>query len=669
MNTLRAFWWKLRSVWQRREVKREIDEELRFHLDQGTAQNVATGMSPEVAAREARKRFGNLQSLREDCRDVRGASFSEAVVQDVRFGLRMLRKNPGFTTVAALTLALGIGVNTATFSIVGAVLLRPVPFPDPDRLVELNESHRKDALLAAYGVSLPNFRDWRAASRSFTHLGIHEGWEFWLTQGEQVRRVPGRNVSWELLPAMGVQPMWGRGFSPEDEKNGGVAVVGFGLWQRLFGADTNLTGKTIVVNDQRQTVIGVMPPGFRFPHGTELWLPLLESRSTSDPLRSRGYRLSGVIGRLKPGVSVRQAQAEMDGLARRLEDQHRNENEDWGIRVSSLHSKMIESVRPALPVLIGVAVCILLIACANLGNLLLSRAITRQKELAIRASVGAGRWRLARQLITESLVLSLLGGTVGFVAVLWCHGLLARLVAPHLPRFAEIKMDVPVFLFSLLVVALTGLLCGLAPVWQIWRADLNGILKESGHRASTDRGGSWLRSGLVVTELALAVVLLIGAGLALRSVHYLLHPGLDVTPGQVLALEVELPKSRYPADAQRLGFYEQLLTRIRALPNVEAAGSASFLEFAGGMRSPMVLEGISDGPDAPARWTWSCAVSPDFFRTLRLPLLQGRDLAAEDRKGTPEVAVISETMARRYWPGENPIGKRFAGRQILTGDW
>ncbi|MBI5383194.1 MAG: ABC transporter permease [Verrucomicrobia bacterium] len=662
MNTLRTIWLKLRSLRQRDEVKQEIDEELRFHLDQRTAENIAAGMSPEEAAREARKRFGNLQSVREECRERRGASFGETMWQDVRFGLRMLRKSPGFTAVAVLTLALGIGVNTAIFSLVEAVLLRPLPFPEPDRLVDINESHRKDTLLAEYGVSFPNFKDWQAQSRSFASMGIHEGWEFWLTEGDQVRSVRGKNISWQYLPTVGIQPMWGRSFSAEDEKSGGVALLGFGLWQRLFGADTNLTGKTIVVNDQRQAVIGVMPPGFDSLHRSELWLPLLESRATTEPLQSRSWRLCGVIARLKPGVSLHQAQAELDGVAWRLGDEYPDDNADWGVRVSSLRRKLTKSIRPALPVFIGVAACILLIACANLGNLLLARAASRQKELAIRASVGAGRWRLARQLIAESLVLSLLGGTVGFLAVLWGQGLVARLVSPYMPRFAEINVDSAVFLFSLLVMILTGLVCGLAPVWQVWRADLNAVLKESGHRVSADRSASWLRSGLVVTELALAVVLLIGAGLALRSVHYLLHPGLDAAPGQVLAMEVELPKIRYPEKTQRLEFFEQLLARVRTLPHVQAAGAASFLEFSGGARSPIVLEGIPDRPDAPARWTWSCSVSPDFFRAMRLPLLQGRDFTAEDRTGAPKVAVITETMARRDWPGEHPLGKRFAGR-------
>lgn len=661
MNPFRSMWQRLRIVWQRREAKREIDEELGFHIEKRTAENMAAGMSPEEAAREARRRFGNHQSVRMECREQRGASFGDEIWQDVRFGLRMLRKSPGFTAVAVLTLALGIGVNTAIFSLVEAILFRPLPYPDSDRLVEINESHRKDRRLASYGVSLPNFKDWQAQSQCFASLGVHEGWEFWLTEGEQVSRVRGRNVSWQYLPTVGVQPIWGRGFSPEDEKSGGVALVGFGLWQRLFGTDTNLTGKTIVVNDQRLVVVGVMPPGFDFPYRAELWLPLLENRVTSDPLQSRSWRLSGVIGRLKPGVTLRQAQAEMDGLARRLEGQYRNENADWGVRVTSLHDKLTESVRPALPVFVGVAVCILLIACANLGNLLLARAASRQKEFAIRASVGAGRWRLARQLITESLVLSLLGGAIGFVAVLWGQGLLAKLVSRYTPRFATIQVDLNVFLFSLLMVFLTGLLCGLVPVWQAWRANLNAVLKESGRRTSTDRSASWLRSGLVVTELALAVVLLIGAGLALRSVYYLLHPGLEAT-GQVLAMEVELPKTRYPDKPQRMEFFEQLLTRVRALPNVESAGAAAWLEFAGGAQSPIVLEGIPDTPDAPARWTWSCSVSPDFFRTLHLPLLQGRDFTSEDRQGSPKVAIITETMARRDWPGENPLGKRFTGR-------
>lgn len=593
------------------------------------------------------------------------AGFGLASLQDVRFGMWKLRKSPGFTAVAVLTLMLAIGVNTAIFSIVGAIL-RPLPFPQSDRLVELNESHRKEAVLGSYGVSLPNFRGWQAQSRSFTHIAFYGGWEFWLAEGAQVSPVRGKNVSSQFLQTLDVRPMWGRGLSTEDGKDGGAALVGFDLWRRLFGSETNLAGKTITVNEQRRVVVGVMPPGFGYPNGTQVWLPLPDDLPANDPVRARDWRLGAVIGRLGMGVDLRQAQAEMDRLGLLLEEQYPTANANWGVRVSPLHDKLIESVRPALPVFGVVAACILLIACANLGNLLLSRATTRRKEFAIRASLGAGRGRLARQLITESLMLSAFGGMAGFLAVWSGRALLAKLAGQYLPRFAEIRIDPSVFLFSLGATVVTGLLCGLAPVWQVRRTDIHGALKDGGSRATTDRATTWLRSALAATELALAMVLLIGAGLSLRSVYYLLHPGLDSISGQVVEVQVELPKFLYRENTARLDFHTRLLDRIRSLPGIEAAGAASWLEFSRGARSPITLDTASGGG---TRWTWSCAVSPGFFEALRLPLLRGRDVSSDDRPGAPEVAVVNETMARSYWPGQEPLGKRFRTGDANSSPW
>ena len=585
-------------------------------------------------------------------------------MNDLRFAFRQLLKNPGFTAVAVMTLALGIGVNAAMFSIAAAVLFRPLPYPDANRLVELNQSHRQDPVLAMYFVSGPNFTDWRAASRSFAGLGIHEWSRFWLTDEGQTRQVRGRRASADLLPTLGIQPMLGRGLLSEDEINGGVVLISYDLWQRQFGGATNLLGKTIGLNDRSHTVIGILPPHFQFPGRPEVWVPLLEN---SDLMRQRNHTMGGVIGRLKPGVSLRQAQAEMDTIAGQLAKQYPAENKDWGIRVTSLRSKMTERVRPALPIMLLVAGFVLLIACANLGNLLLARAAARQKEFAVRAALGAGRGRLIRQQLTESLLLALVGGVVGWVAVLWSRSLLTALIGPHLPRFAVIQMDATVWLFTLLVTVLTGLFCGLVPAWRMSHADLNPTLKEGGHRSSSDRSGAWLRSALVVSEIALALALFIGAGLALRSVHYLLRAGLDVDPRNVLVLELPLPDTRYPAASpQRAQFFEQLLARIEMLPGVEAAGTAMFTPFSDRAQSPVALEGDPVGLDQPTRWTGSSAVSPDFFKTVGLPLLQGRGFTERDRKGAPEVAVINETMARRYWPGENPVGKRFAPGQATS---
>ncbi len=653
-------WWQkslttIRALFREKELDADMVEELRSHIEMQTRENMDAGMKPVEARRVARLQFGGMESIQETCREERGMLLLEQLIQDLHYGLRTLRKIPGFTAVAVATLALGIGVNTAIFSILSAVLLQPLPYPKPEELVQLDQSSRKDAVLSEYGVSVPNYRDWRALSHSFAYLGIHFYDDFWITEGEQLRPVRARYVSAEVIPALGATPILGRNFSEEDEKAEGVAVVGYDLWRHALAGKTNLADVTIIVNNRRLQVVGVMPPGFNFPARMELWLPLPASKKE---FQNRRWTLGGVIGRLKPGVSVAQAQAEMDAIARQLETQY-PQNKDWGIRVTSLHDKAIASIRPALPILVGVALFVLLIACANLGNLLLSRSLARQKELAIRAAVGAGTGRLIRQLLTESLLISLVGGAAGFLAVLWTCGLWSGLVAPHLPRFTVIRIDFNVWWYTLGVTVLTGLGCGLIPAWRIWRTDLQERLKEGGQRSMAERSGCWLHSGLVVSQVSMALVLLIGAGLALRSVYHLLHPGLNVDPNKVLVVDIQLPKASYPEDAQRLQLFEQLKERMRAWPTVEASGAASFIAFGSGMQSRMSLK---DRPNDPPRWTFSCDVSPDFFRAIGIPLLRGRGLTDQDRKGSPPVALINETMARRYWPGEDPIGKQFGGQ-------
>ncbi len=658
MNWLRNLWWQFVSLFRQQKLDAEMAEEMRSHIEMQTQMNIQAGMESGEARCAALRQFGGVEAIKETCREQRGILWLEQFLQDVRYGLRTLRKGPGFTTAAVATLALGIGVNTAIFSIISAVLLHPLPYPGPDRLVQINSTHRK----IEYDVSLPDYRDWRAASRSFSHLGMHSYGAFRLTEGEQTRSVNGIYFSAEMLPTLRVAPLLGRGLLEEDEKGGGVAVVGYDLWRSLFGSDTNLTGKTLVVNTQRVQIVGVMPQGFNFPRRTELWLPLPET-STNDVSHMRGTRGgSGVVGRLKPGVSIAQAQAEMDSIARNLETQYPDYDRGWSVRVTSLHARLIERIRPVLPILIAVAVFILLIACANLGNLLLSRCLAREKELAIRAAVGAANGRLIRQLMTESLLLSFFGAVAGLVAVVWSRGLWSAWIGPQLPRFALIRIDVTVWWFTLAAAVVTGLLCGLVPAWWIWRTDLHERLKQGGQRAGSDHSVGWLRSGLVVLQVSLALVLLIGAGLALRSIYYLLHPGLKVDPRRVLVVNVDLPKERYSEDAPRLNFFEQAIARLKAWPTVEAAGAAAYSGFGNAAPLDIALEDRPEPENAPPRMTPVSMVTPGFFNTVGVALLRGRDVNPQDRKGAPAVAVINGTMAQRYWPGEDPLGKRFAFR-------
>ncbi len=655
------FW--LQAFLRKQDLDSDMAEEMRSHIEMQTRENIEAGMAPDKARCNALRQFGCVESTKETCREQRGVLWLEQFLQDARYGLRMLRKSPGFTAAAVTTLALGIGVNTAIFSIVSAVLLRPLPYPHPDRLVKLNSTHLKNE----FGASVPDYRDWRAASRSFAHLGICGYGDFRLTEGEQIRSVNGAYFSADTLPAWGVAPLLGRGFLEEDEKAGGVAILGSGLWRRLFGPETNLSGKTLVVNTQRVQVIGVMPQGFDFPDRTELWMPLPEG---GKEFGDRGGKNYPVIGRLKPGVSLAQAQSDMDAIARNLETQYPDSNRGSGVRVISLHAEMIAPIRPVLPILVAVALFTLLIACANLGNLQLSRCLAREKELAIRAAVGAGTGRLVRQFMTESLLLSCLGATAGFVAVAWSRGVWSAWVAPYWPRFAQIRIDATVWWFTLAAAVATGLLCGLVSAWRIWRAGLHERLKQGGQRAGSDSSVGWLRSGLVVVQVSLALVLLIGAGLALRSIYHLMHTGLKVDPRKVLVVDVDLPNERYSEHEQLLDFFERSITRLKAWPTVEAAAAATFDGFAISLPFDIFLAGRPEEADAPARRSSLCGVTPGFFSTIGVPLLRGRELNPQDRKGAPKVAVINHTMARRCWPGVDPLGKQFLyGRERSRSSW
>jgi putative ABC transport system permease protein len=662
MNWKRKLPFWVQAISRKRDLDADMAEEMRSHIELQTQENLDAGMAPDEARYAALREFGWAESIKETCREQRGVLWLEQFVQDVCYGLRTLRKNPGFTAVAAATLALGIGVNTAIFSIISSVLFSPLPFPDPDSLVEINESHCQEPRMAEHGVLVSNYRDWRAASRSFSYMGMYHYNLFSLTEGGQTRSVDGCRCSAEMLPALGVAPLLGRGLLEEDEKAGCVAVVGYDLWRRWFGSETNLTAKTLLVNTQRVEIVGVMPQGFNFPPRAELWMPL-SGTGTHSAFNDGGFKIGSVIGRLGPGVSLAQAQSEMDGIARNLGARFPSSSQDCGARVSSLHAEMIARIRPTLPILAAVALFILLIACANLGNLLLSRCLVREKELAIRAAVGAGNGRLVRQLMAESLLLSFMGAAAGLVAVVLSRGVWSAWVGPHWPRFAHIRIDATALWFTLAAAVLTGLLCGMAPAWRVWRADLHERLKQGGQRSASDPSIGWLRSGLVVVQVSLALVLLIGAGLALRSTYYLLHFGLKADPRRVLVVEVSLPKERYSDEAARLGFFEQAIARLNAWPSVEAVGAASFIAFRNGVNVPIVLEDRPEGEDAPARWTMACTVSPGFLDTIGVPLVRGRELNLQDRKGCPNVAVVEETMARRCWPGMDPLGKRFACRQ------
>ena len=583
----------------------------------------------------------------------------ETLWQDLRYGVRMLLKKPGFTFVAVLTLALGIGANSAIFSVVNAVLLRPLPYQDPERLALVWWSVPKLSL-DVMPASAPDFNDWKNQNQVFERLAALEGLSFNLTGEGEPERVQGAAVSADLFPLLGVQASAGRTFSAEEEQPGRnkVVVLSHNLWQRRYGSDPKLIGQAIALNGESYIVTGVMPPGFRFPEGAEeinVWVPLAFD---ADVMSRRGHRYLIVVGRLKPGITLQQAQTEMNVVASRLAQQYPDTNTGWGIKVASLHAELTEDIGPALLVLLGAVGFVLLIACANIANLQLARATARQKEIAIRLALGASRFRLIQQFLTESVLLAVLGGALGLLLALWGVDALVHLLPADVPRLEQVGIDTYVLGFTLLVSLLTGIFLGLAPALQATKPDLTEALKEGGKTLMGSLRRSRVRSLLVISEVALALVLLIGAGLMIESFQHLrkVNPGFN--PENVLKMDLALPEQKYAEDYQQAAFFQQLLEKVESLPGVLSAGVSTNPPLTDDSKSDFSIEGrppqAQGGEDAASYGS----VSPNYFRALGIPIVKGRAFTEQDTSQSTPVVIISETMARRYWPDEDPIGKR-----------
>jgi putative ABC transport system permease protein len=661
----------LKKLFQRPAIKREIDEELRFHIKQRTAENIAAGMAPEDAAREARRRFGNMQTVRQECRETRGASFGEAIIQDIRFGVRMLHKNPGFTTIAVLTLALGVGANTAIFSVVDAVLLRPLPYPDSGQLCWLCE---RGPDWSGGSISYPNFVDWRNQQSVFEEFGVYSGSSFTLTgKGEPVR-LAGVLMSADVFAVLRTQPEIGRVFREDEDKPGAppVAVISHALWQNRFGGDAGILNKAISLNGKPYTLLGVMPAGFEFPNRVDLWVPV-GPFSAESSWQKRDYH-PGLFGlaRLKPGVILEKARANLDAVAVRLEQQYPESNKTRRVQIDRLLDNKVGYVRRALWILLGAVGFVLVIACANVANLLLARAAAREKEMALRAALGAGQWRITRQLLTESGLLALLGAVVGLLFAKGGLRVVAALAGESMPRATEISLDPRVLLFSGVVAVLTGILFGLAPVWHARRIDLQGTLKEAGRGATSRRAG--LRQGLVIAEVALTFVLLVGAGLLLLSFHRLLQVNPGFVADRVLTFHIDVPEEKYQSDKQEILFCHALLEKVRALPGVRAASLASQNSIPlheGGWDMRFLIEGRPEPSPHLQPSLQFHLIAPDYFQAMGIPLLQGRDFTEQDNRehlnGTSSgndwgaglnSIIIDEEFAKRYWRNQNPLGQR-----------
>jgi putative ABC transport system permease protein len=586
--------------------------------------------------------------------------------QDLRYGSRMLLKNPGFTLVAVITLALGVGANTAIFTVINAALLRPLPYEDAERLVDVTTTMRRDTV-EVRSSSYPDFVDWRDQNTVFERIAAHDATSFTLTGGAEPERVNGELVSADYFPLLRAQAAMGRTFLPEEDRTPDthrVALVGYGLWQRRFGGSPELLGQTIQLNDGNYTVVGVMREGFRgVSDEAEIWLPMMmiSSIRPASQLQARNQRWLSTVARLKPGATLAQAQTEMDAIMRPLEQAYPNSNRSRGARVTPLNEQFFGGLQLTLWILLGAVGCVLLVACANVANLQLQRAAGRSSEMAVRLALGATTRRLIRQLLTESLLLALIGGALGILIALWSVDFLVKLSPVTFPNFVKFTIDARVLGFSLLISVLTGALSGLAPALQAARPALSETLKAGGRNASGGLGRNRLLGSMVVSEIALALTLLIGAGLMIRSLQRLqaVDPGFNVE--RLLTMRISLPLQRYPGD-RILAFSQQLRERLQVLPGAQSVALASDLPLGSSVSGgPIELEGRHDTPAGGEIRMYRHRVTPGFFSTLGIPLVKGRDFTVDDNAQAPGVVIISESMARRYWPNEDPLGKRLRG--------
>jgi putative ABC transport system permease protein len=659
----------VRAIIYRDKVERDIDQELRFHLEMEIQKNVSRGMNPSEARREALLRFGGVEKFKEECRDVRGAPLVESLLQDIRYGARILFRNPGFTVVAVLTLGLGIGANTAIFSVIYGVLMKPLPYADGSQLVIVQQ---KAPLANVNNVpfSVKEVQDYREQNQTLQDVVEHHTMSFTLLGGREPQRVQTGVVSANFFDVLGVKPLLGRTFVEADDQHGSdaVLVLSYEYWRRSHGGDPNIIGRTFQMNNRPHTVIGVLPPIPQYPNEQDVYMPTSHcpTRSSEQFIANRNARMMSVFGRLKPGVPVAQAQADLTTLAGNLQKQYPESypaNRGYAASVVSLQEELTRRAKPTFLILLGTAGLVLLIACANVANLTLARLMRREREMAIRAALGAGRGRLIRQLLTESTLLSLAGGVLGLLLAAGGLQLLVGFAERFTPRASEIKIDGFVLLFTLLVSAATGLIFGLMPAFSSDQ-HLTGTLKEGGGRSSAGLRRQRIRNMLIVGQVGVSFILLIWAGLMLRSLIKLQHvnPGFD--PERVLAMRISPNWSKFNTNEETRALLLRILDKARSEPGV--------LSVALGSTFPMNQLGITGGPfnrgfqieghpvpegELAPQADFRTA-STDYFETVRQPLVAGRTFVEGDKDKAVPVAVINQTTARHRWGNEDPIGRR-----------
>jgi putative ABC transport system permease protein len=655
----------LQGMLRRSRMESEMDTELRFHVEAYADDLVRRGVAREEALRRARLEFGGIENAKEECREARGVHLAETLLQDLRYGLRTMLRSPGFTVTAVLALALGIGANTAIFSVVNAVLLRPLPYDQPDRLMQLWHTPPQKSFpgMPTFAVSPANFLDWRKQNHTFEGMSAYGFGRYTLTGSghpEAIRMVAGTVGLFSILHA---QPLLGRGFIQGEDEAGRdhEVVLSYGFWHRYFVGNPDVVGKNIQLNGQAFTVIGVMGPAFDFPissdpnQRTQMWKPL----AWTDQQRAiRDNHNYAVIARLKDGVRLPQAQAELDAISNALAQEYPNDNKGWGAIAIPLRDDLVGDVRPALLILLGAVALVLLIACANVANLMLARALSRRKEIAVRTALGATRRRLLQQALSETLLLAFAGGALGLVFARFGLMAILKLVGERLPRSNEIALDGWVLAFTLSISLLTGLAAGLLPALRMAKADLNQALKQGLGRTAADSGGGRTRNALVVSEVALSLMLLIGAGLLIRSLWVLHHvnPGFD--PSHVVTMAVSVPTGKFAEAAQQINYFGRVLDRVRALPGVQSAGLIDSLPLSDdGSHQPISVEGRPPAPMADLPEVDVRLISPGYMSAMHVPLLSGRDVDDSDVAGRPGAVLISESMAKSLWPNEDAIGK------------
>jgi predicted permease len=651
-------WARFRSwtaaMLRRGRMERDMDEEMSFHIEVHASELASRGVPRREALRQARLEFGGIEATKQECRDAVGVTFLETLMQDVRHGVRAMLRTPLFSLTALVVLSLGIGANTAIFSVVDAVVLRPLAYRDSGRLVTI-------LMDGQFPVSVANYIDWCDQSRSFAAMGAADYWSPNLTGVDSPEHITGLKVTQNLFPMLGIDPMLGRWFVEGEDKVGAdrEVILSYRLWQRRFSSDPTMLGKTILLDGNAYSVVGVMPQGFQFAPfwatKAELWVP----NAFGERIHNRGGNSLRIFARLNEGVSLAQARAEIAAITARLEQQYPGTNRD--VVVTPLKEKVVGPIETPLLVLLGAVAFVLLITCANVAHMLLARAATRQKEVAVRAALGARRGRIVRQFLTESLLLGSLGGVAGLGLALIATRALIAISPANIPRVQTVSIDLHAALFLVSATILTSVGFGLAPALQASAINVNDTLKEAGRNNGDGIRRNRLRSLLVISEFALALMLLIGAGLMIRTFASLQSVDAGFNPHNVVSMVVSVAGSKEADPGRRSIFYHQLLERVRSLPGVQAAGAINHLPLAGDLWGwTFAVEGRpkprpGESPSAVYRM-----VTPGYFAAMRLPIIRGRDVSKDDGATAPGVVIINERAANAYWPGEDPIGKRIS---------